>query len=193
MATILNYAAQLIADLWVWQTGVGFIGGVLGYRLICWNRVRQLDKSDPLPDGRKRHVRGMSTQAIIAAIVILVQLMIVAKTQETADEQKQLSRETAQFAAEVRDCQKQFFEALIARSKLTMENDQLSRQERTAFANWLKELLNPPMARSDPFYEEWGLKVTGYYYAIIDDAENKQIANDELRRQHPLPEPTCGH
>lgn len=95
------------------------------------------------------------------------------------------------------NCVREFNEVLRVRSGISMENDQLSRMERSAFAEWLRVLLNPPpeiaaMADDDPRYQQWGRQVTAYYYKQIRAIEDQQVANDKVRAANPLPEPTCG-
>jgi hypothetical protein len=95
------------------------------------------------------------------------------------------------------NCVREFNQVLRVRSGISMENDQLSRTERTAFADWLRVLLNPPpeiagLADDDPRYQKWGRDVTEHYYTQIRAIEDQQIANDKIRANNPLPEPTCG-
>jgi len=95
------------------------------------------------------------------------------------------------------DCVREFNQVLRVRSGISMENDRLSRVERTAFAEWLRVLLNPPpeiaaLADDDPRYQEWGRTITQHYYVQIKSIEDQQDANDRVRADNPLPEPTCG-
>jgi hypothetical protein len=134
---------------------------------------------------------GVRGTALIGAVILLTGSVFVGvQTQNNATTIRNLTTQT-------QECYRQFSVALRARSAIGLENDQLSRVQRDAIANWLGALLNPPseirdLPQTAPARREWGLKVTQQYFAIIDDARKQEIANDQERAQHPLPEPNCG-
>lgn len=98
------------------------------------------------------------------------------------------------------DCVHQFNEVLRVRSKITEDNDRWSAEQRTALAEWLFTIINPPpeIAKiqaenpSDPRVNEWGVKVTKKYSDIVQQAQREQDENFAERQKHHLPNPTCG-
>lgn len=100
-------------------------------------------------------------------------------------------------AQESWDCNRQFGDALRARSALSIENERLATIERDAQQQWLLTLINPPpdvkhLSGDDPRRQAWGLAVTQTYLDTVASARKQRAANDAERARHPLPEPTCG-
>lgn len=179
-----------IYSLFTWQFAAGFLVGLAIQQAFSALRARWLDRQYPLPGGRHRRGLGVNRVWAAGAVAVFILGLVMVQTQQTADYQRRL-------ASEVQSCQREFFEALRARSAITTENDRLSREERTAFADWLRELLNPPpdiaaLDQDDLRYQQWGLGVTEFYYSKIKGAEDQQRENERERSASPLPEPTCG-
>lgn len=170
---------DLIGQLWSVRFGAGVVVGMVLQRTWCFVRARWLDHKRPLPGGGHRHVPGFSKVWVVGAMVTLVMGYYIVETQR------------------IDNCQAQFGDAVAARSAITAENDNLSRQERSAFANWLRDLLNPPpeiaaQSPDDPDRQLWGLQRSQFWYGQIASLEAQQEANDRERANNPIPDPTCG-
>lgn len=95
------------------------------------------------------------------------------------------------------ECQRQFTEALRARSGVALQDQQANVRAQEALQLWLFNLLNPPadikdLPQDDPARREWGIKLTNEYLAKVDAIGRERAANEAIRQQNPLPEPTCG-
>lgn len=95
------------------------------------------------------------------------------------------------------DCVRQFQHALKARSQITIENDEISIQQRQLIYNWIHALVFPPpeIAQFEPNSPErnrWELELTIETDKKFSESMKKQKENDEQRRLTPYPEPTCG-
>jgi hypothetical protein len=111
----------------------------------------------------------------------------------------------------MRRCQIEFNAALVARSKITTENDRLSREQRDllaenaeAQATWVTRIVElPPEIRDlpdgDPRLTQYGRTVTRIWAqrtAQINERIRqiavRQLELDKQRADNPLPEPSCG-
>lgn len=95
------------------------------------------------------------------------------------------------------ECQRQFTEALRARSVVALQDQQANVRAQEALQLWIFSLLNPPpnikdLPQDDPARREWGIHLTEQYLATVDTIAKERAANEAIRQQHPLPEPTCG-
>lgn len=95
------------------------------------------------------------------------------------------------------DCQRQFTEALRARSVVAQQDQQANVRAQEALQLWIFSLLNPPpdikdLPQDDPARREWGIKLTQDYLATVDAIGKERAANEVIRQQNPLPQPTCG-
>lgn len=169
--------ADIFSDLWSVRFGAGVLVGMAVQRAWCFAQARWLDKRRPLASGKRRRIGGLNKVYLVGAAVAVVLAYQIAEAQRLSS------------------CQQEFAEVLSARSAITVENDRLSSQERTAFANWLRDLLNPPpdIAALDPNSDErqaWALQRSQFYYGQIAAAEAEQAENE--REAAPIPDPTCG-
>lgn len=119
---------------------------------------------------------------IVIIVSVITFMYITIQTQESAD------------------CIRAFQVTLKTRSIIQEENDHWSQVQRTALAEWIFEILNPPhdiaeirkAAPADPRVTDWATTMTSKYSEIIQNAQQEQERNMAERRAHPLPEPTCG-
>lgn len=95
------------------------------------------------------------------------------------------------------DCVREFNQVLRDRSSVTSENDQLSIEQRRLIYDWMHNLVFPPpeiadLPGTDERRERWALEITVETDKRFRESLEKQRDNDEYRRAHPLPPPTCG-
>lgn len=95
------------------------------------------------------------------------------------------------------DCVREFNQVLRDRSSVTSENDQLSIEQRQLIYDWMHNLVFPPpdiadLPGTDERRERWALEITIETDKRFRESLEKQRDNDEYRRAHPLPPPTCG-
>ena len=184
---------EALANLLSISSLIAFLLGVGATKGYYYVRCRMLDKSDP---EHKPHSKPSKSLIVLWALVFLMTGVTGIQGYETANEVRQL-------AADTKECQNQFTEALIARARISADNDKWSAIQRKAIADWLREILLPPpdiaKIRNDdpnfgtnPRYVQWSFDVTTKYYNIIQEAQDEQDQNVAERAQHPLPEPSCG-
>lgn len=183
---------------------VGALIGAIVMRLYQKAQCRLADKRHPLPGGRKHRVPGVSTVWVGGLITVLVLGYVLLLVAQTEQHYKSL-------ASEMRRCQIEFQTALIARSRITTENDQLSREQRDLLAEsdqaesvWIDRLINLPsnikeLPQDDPRVTSYGQTVTRIYFerigrinSRITEIDQRQAELDRDRTAHPLPEPSCG-
>lgn len=104
------------------------------------------------------------------------------------------AKETAQ---EVQDCQREFNQALKARSQITSENDELSQVQRRIIFDWIHALIFPPepyasMSTNDPRRQDYGFTLTVNTEHAFQASLDRQDALQRQRDQTHLPDPTCG-
>lgn len=183
---------------------IGAIVGMAGMKAYQWAVCRHLDKTHPLPDGRKRHAPEISRVWVGGLVALGVVGYVLLQVNQTEDHYRSLGDE-------MRRCQTEFTTALTKRSEITTRNDELSRQQRDLFAEldelhgvWLTRLITPPpdiaaLPPTDQRRQDYGITVTRIYNeratklrdevrAII--GEQKRLADERAR--NPLPEPECG-
>lgn len=180
---------------------LNFFMGMLAMYLvqIGWKRFRRRRHDLPVPRWGRR-------AALLVAVVVVVagSFLLGLQTHNT-------QRQVRDISLQMQRCQRELFSALIARSAISMENDQQSRKQRDAFAKsddamatWIGTLLSPPpqiaaLAPDDPRRREWGIAVTQPFNDALADSRRvvaesraQELANDAERLQHPIPQPTCG-
>lgn len=167
---------------------IGFLLGVLCEYTFLKLRCKYLDKTRPEEGKHKVKIKRVYW---VWALVFIVIGGLTYKTQTTYDL-------TSKIANDNKQCQKEFFDTLQTRSKIGEDNDHWSYVQRTALADWLNEILNPPadivaLDRRGSGYDEWAENTTRYYFNIIHKAQEEQNENIKERADHPYPEPTCGH
>lgn len=120
--------------------------------------------------------------------------------------------ETQRVAANTKECQRQFNQALTVSRKISEENDVLSIEQRELFLDkdedesemWVKLVApdDPEISKlptNDPRRQKYGIDTVREYQKKSNVTEAKirlsQRKQNELireRRMNPLPEPTCG-
>lgn len=182
----------------------GLAIGIVGQRLWCLIKARLMDVRYPLPGGGHRRVGSISPVWVAGLVWVLVIGYVLVQVEQTETHYRTLARDVA-------ECQREFNEALVARSRITTENDQLSRQQRALLAEfniaestWIDRLINLPpeikdLPQSDPRVQTYGQTVTRIYFqrigrinSEIKSISDRQVQLDQARSDHPLPEPTCG-
>jgi hypothetical protein len=188
-----DVAAQLIT----WQFGTGFLIGLAVQRLWCWRAARRLDRTAPLPDGRRHKLNGLNRVWVAGALVAFIMGWVMMQTQDTANRTDQVIRDQ-------RECSRQFNAALAARSVATQYDnklDKLNERDRDATRQWLFTLLNPPpeiadLDEGDPARSAFGLSITRQYLGTIEEVRKQRVAltreRDSIRERNPYPDPTCG-
>jgi hypothetical protein len=180
---------------------VGALGMKLYQRAVC----RHLDKTHPLPSGERRRIPGLSRTWLGGLLTFAVLGYVLLQVNQTEAHYRQLGDE-------MRHCQIEFNAALNARAAITTENDELSRQQRDLLAEsdeaesiWIDRLINLPediagLPSTDDRVQQWGKAVTRVYFerighinAKITAISDRQQQLEQDRRNHPLPEPSCGH
>lgn len=183
----------------------GAVVGVIVMRTVQFMQARAADRRDPLPDGCKRKVPriGVTWLGGLLSLAVLGYVLLQVDTTE---------RHYRELGSEVRRCQIEFNSALVARSKITTENDQLSREQRSLLADaadaqnlWISRIINLPpdiadLPDGDPRVTQYGRTVTRVYFERfskilirVREIDKRQLELDQERAAHPLPEPSCGH
>ena len=176
-------------SIYDWFSGLATIGGfayfLLGFivsYIINWVNCRYKHQEMRIP----WHYAGIGI-GVAAIVIVTIQSSIAYNTARlTADQ--------------VQSCQKEFNTIIRERSRIQEENDKWSIVQRKAFGDWLRIILSPPADIADlrkndptnPRINEWGYSITAYFSDIIQQAQTEQDKNFEERKNHPLPDPTCG-
>lgn len=186
-----------VVSLFTWQFATGFLVGLAINRVACWRKARLLDRTDPLPNGRRHPLGGLNRVWVAGALVAFIMGWVMVQTQNTADRTDQVIRDQ-------RECSRQFNAALSARSVATQYDaklDDLNELDRDATRKWLFALLNPPpeiakLADGDPARSAFGLAITRQYLATIEAVRQQRGdltgERDAIRERNPYPDPTCG-
>jgi len=183
---------------------LNFLMGMLaGYLLrLCWVKHQIKEGCELTMPTFKMNRR--------ATLVVGV-LVILAGTLFTGVQSWQTDRAIRQLTMETQRCYREFSESLEARRSIAAEDAVVSRKQRDAFAandeamlTWLSTLLNPPpdiaaLSPQDQRRREWSIGITQEFNkvmassrSIVVEAREQERESDEERKQHPLPEPTCG-
>jgi hypothetical protein len=108
------------------------------------------------------------------------------------------------LTTEVKSCQAEFQMSITRYAEISKDNDHWSQVQRTALADWLHGLLNPPpdirklmlaepgAYNADPRYIDWAIGLSQHYDGIIQQAQVEQDENQKEWESHPLPPPNCG-
>lgn len=182
----------------------GLLVGITAQRVYAHVMCRYANVHHPLPGSKRRRVPGIS-RTWVAGLVLLATLgYVLLQTGQTEAKYRGLARDVA-------NCQREFNQALKARSAITAENDEISFKQRDllikldeAAGVLVNRQLNPPssiaaLPMDDPRRLAWNEDVTRVYYQratelrkrVAEILEEQTRLQDE-RNQHPLPEPTCG-
>lgn len=183
---------------------LGLIIGICGQRCYVHARVYWLNKTRPRGDGNPHKASGISRVWAAGLVTAAVLGYVLLQSEQT-------HQETVGLAKDTQRCQAEFNTALRTRFLIGEQNDKLSREQRALFAEidevtgvWINRLINPPpqiaaLAINDPRRQAWDLDVTRVYFERTTKIREQVAAvaaqQDGLvqeRRDHPLPEPTCG-
>lgn len=183
---------------------IGLVVGIAGMKVYQHAQCKIADAHHPLPGGRRRHPAPISRVWVGGFLTIAVLGYVLLQVGQIEQRYKGL-------ADNVQRCQVEFQQALVARSRITTENDQLSRQRQDllqeygrATSLWLSQLVNLPediadLPATDPRSIAWGQAVTRVYseHALrinskLNDIGKRQEQLEQDRRDHPLPQATCG-
>lgn len=164
----------------------GFILGFLANRMYCLLHAMWLDRHRPFPDGKHRsklQAISIDPRAAAALVMILAVGWSLYRTQENTNTSARITAEAREFAAATRACQKQLIVAININRGITAEYNEKANEQRTALADWLKTLLNPPpnirgLAPSDPVRQQWAIDL------------DEQARADASRPKYP--DPDCG-
>lgn len=118
-------------------------------------------------------------QYIVIPLCIGVIMYIAIQTQQSAN------------------CVREFQKALSVRSQITVENDQISVEQRGIIYNWMHSLVFPPpeiakLNPESPERQQWVLDLTVQTDRAFAKSITAQEELNEKRKQAPYPEPTCG-
>lgn len=178
--------------------------GIILWILYCRAKARYEDRRHPLPDGRRHYPNTISKVWVAGLAAVLSIGYVLLTAQNTQDQTIRLTKQVAK-------CWQESYQATRAQIRINTENDVISRRQmdlqreydRDTSEFW-KNLVAPPgdLAREDvnsPARQAWGLRLSIKYQAEIDrlgtqfdDLVNQRAALDVERKQHPLPETTCG-
>lgn len=194
----------MLSLLYSMPFAIGLLAGIAGMKVFQHAQCRIADAHHPLPGGRHRHPAPISRVWLGGFLTVAVLGYVLLQVTQTEEHYKSLSQD-------VRRCQVEFQQAITARSKISTENDELSRKQRDllveygrATSLWLSQLVNLPediagLPQSDPRVIAWGHAVTQVYseHAIrintkLDVISKRQEQLEQDRRDNPLPQATCG-
>ena len=183
---------------------VGLLVGVIAERSYSHARARWLDKRYPL-SGRQHHLVAPISSMWIAGLVLTATLGYVL-LQTNITETRYL-----RLVGDMEWCQHEFNSALAAQAAVMDEDNKLSRDQRKLLAErsqleseWIEHLIEPPpdiakLSDIDPRRIAWAADVTRIYFSHaaaldkqIDQVSEQHVIMDTERRNHPLPDPTCG-
>lgn len=198
---------SIFTNLWSWSFAVGLVLGFAANRVYVLAHTVYLDRTDPLPGGRKRSKwRAVAIDprfaiGLLAAAFlgwsIITQSRQADEVKELAQQNVRIAEEAKAFAERTQRCNAALIAAVNGSRAVTSDNDRLSREERRLlaegqrltvdFAGQLLEEVSraEQRARIREFFRQL---VTNQ--ALIDATEQEQIENEAKRP--PLPEPDCG-
>jgi hypothetical protein len=188
---------NILTQLMSWPFTVGLFIGYGGRLLFCRYKVYWLDRYRPLQDGFRREAPRVNRTWIGALLALAMVAWSIYQIEVTAHRTDRVTDDAKAFSAQVQACQKDFNNALRWRTQIQSENDALAARDRAALRQWLATLLNPPpdikqLDPNDPIRQAWGIGVTENYMSWARTIEEQRQHNEDERRAHPLPEPTCG-
>ena len=182
----------------------GLLVGIAAQRVYAHAVCRYENTHHPLPAGRRRYVPGINRMWLAGLVLLATLGYVLLQTGQTEAKYRDLARDVA-------NCQREFNQALKARSAITAENDRLSVKQRDlltemgdAASTLVDRQLNPPEAIAgleinDPRRLAWNEDVTRVYFQRVTKLRDEiakvheeQVKLQEDRARHPLPEPTCG-
>ena len=183
---------------------VGLLVGVIAERSYSHARARWMDKHHPLGGRKHHHVAPISPMWIAGLVLAATLGYVLLQANNTEDRYRRLANDMA-------TCQREFNTALAAQAAVMDEDNKLSRDQRKLLAErsqleseWIEHLIEPPpdiakLSDVDPRRIAWAADVTRIYFSHaaaldkqIDQVSEQQVVMDNERRDHPLPDPTCG-
>lgn len=165
------------------------IGSILTYAIMCW-RLNMTHSGGAWKRDGKFEWPKLRKQFWAWVIIFAALLYIGYQNQQVRNDVVDLSNQTA-------ECQKQFTTALSAIAAANVSDLKLTNNKIDAGARWLGTLLNPPpdiaaLGDDTPERKQWAIGLTGDYLNELARIQTEQKKNDEIRHDHPLPQPTCG-
>lgn len=180
----------------------GAVAGIILWNVYSRAKVRYADRHDP---ENGPHYPSSISKVWIAGLAAVLSIGYVLLTAQNTQDQ------TIRLTKQVAKCWQESYQATRAQIRINTENDVISREQQAlqrlfdrASSDWLKQLVSPPgdLANQDtnsPARKAWGLQVTAEYQDKLNDlgAQSDELVNrrtqlDVERKQHPLPETTCG-
>jgi len=134
----------------------------------------------------------------VQAIVLLLLIVVIGfNTQRTANRTERISQETIMFAQQTNECLGRVIQVLEQRSRINIENDDISQVERTAIFDLLTEAVNPPpeiaaLSPADQRRQDWAEGLIIKYLNVYGAAEQRAAELAEQRRATAYPDPDCG-
>lgn len=202
---------MILEHIYTWTCFWSALAGWVARLMFVRSRAKWLDKHEPLPDGSKHRVDRVSKVWLAGAAGLLTLGYVLLTAQKSADQARSNQQHTIELTHKVAQCWSESYQATKAQIRINAENDAISRQQQAlqrlfdiASSDWLKQLVQPPgdlakMDTNSPERQAWGLQVTAQYQAKLndlgaqsDDLVKQRAALDVERKQHPLPETTCG-
>lgn len=185
---MLQDLGHLLAGFWTWQTPLSFLAGVGAHHIYC-KTIR--DREGPVFTKKKTgDDYRLSTRFWIVAVIAAVVIGWIGwRTQDTADKVEEQATATS-------ECLSKVIASLDARTKINAENDNLSQVQRTAFGEVLRAIVSPPenlseLAAGSLERQAYVEQVVRQQFAIVEDAQAQQEANEKDRAEHPYPPADC--
>ncbi|WAB10144.1 hypothetical protein SEA_GRAVAILLIA_35 [Mycobacterium phage Gravaillia] len=201
-----------ISNLFSWTFAIGVAVGFIGSRIYCAARIAWMNRTHPLPGGRRRDWRSafrVDPRHVAGIIGALFLCWSVFQTNANAERYEQAAADTQSLAEAVRDCNAQLISAIRGSRGITSENDQLSQNEREQLAkiarlqtDWVAALAAPPadvgkLPWDHPVRQRYNMDVTADYLARVEEIHRAIAAihneqNNNVNARPPLPDPNCG-
>ena len=184
-----------------WSTLVGAIVGFTLQRLECRARAKWDDKHHPLPGGEKHAVPGISHTWIAGLAFVLSIGYILLSAEKARDYSVRLN-------AEMAICWNENYNIAKKRAEIN-DKDAALANELSGYRDELEQARTDytvALTTAPPFISKDADRRVQYLYDItkvyaaqqsrimtkIKDVENRKKQLDQDRRDHPLPEATCG-
>jgi len=192
---------HLLGIIYNWSTLVGAIVGLTLQRLECRAKAKWDDKRHPLPGGEKHAVPGISHRWIASTVFVLAIGYVLFSAEKARDYSIRLNNEVVKCWAENYNLAKKRAEINDKDASLANELSEYRDELEQARTDYTVALTTAP-----PFISKDADRRVQYLYDItkvyaaqqsrimtkIKDVENRKKQLDQDRRDHPLPEATCG-
>lgn len=203
---------SVFANLLSWSFVVGVVAGFALSRIWCVLKLFRLDRTDPLPNGRRRpklEALAIDRRYLAGAVAVAFLSWSVLQTEANAEENARIAAGARDFAAAVQKCNAELIAAITGSRQITADNDRLSKEERALLADgqrasreWVGALLQPPadvaaLPEGSAERIRYEIETTRNYFARIgriqariDAVHDEQNRNE--RERPALPDPQCG-